>query len=150
MTVSVVLVRHMRVGMPSRLVAAQMALRAGLHDVMLMIVMPVIVTVGVLVFSRFVHVLMPMAFGQMQQDKRANACHNVGKFSPKPTASSVVANAPNAPGRGCHHHRENPDDSGAASLGAVQHQHHATQGEQCHREEQRTDQRRTCIQQCRR
>ena len=70
MTVSVVLVRHMRVGMPSRLMPVQMAVRPQRGDLMVMGVMPVIVAVSVLMFCRFVHVLMPMAFGQMQQDLR--------------------------------------------------------------------------------
>lgn len=57
-----------RVHVRDRLVAVAVRVFASWQRVVMMVVMPVIVTMGVLVFECLVRVLVLMALGQMQQD----------------------------------------------------------------------------------
>ena len=60
-------VRHMRMDMRHRIVSMPMAVCAGRHQVVRMLVVAVVVRVRMLVFERLMDVLMRVALGQMQE-----------------------------------------------------------------------------------
>jgi len=66
------LVGHVRVRMPHRLVAVQVAVRSSGHRIVTVGVVPVVVAVGMLVLEPFVLVLVSMALRQVQDDARGH------------------------------------------------------------------------------
>ena len=79
MGVLVVRVRHVRVTVAQGLMAVCMAVWPRRHGVVQVVVMPIVMGVGMLMFCRCMHVFMAMAFHQMQyhatQHKEATYGH---------------------------------------------------------------------------
>ena len=68
MGVLVVRVRHMRVAVAQGLMAVCMAVRPRRHGVVQVVVMPIVMVVGMLVFCGRMHVFVAMAFHQVQNN----------------------------------------------------------------------------------
>ena len=68
-------IRHMRVHMALRCVLVPVAVRAGGHVGMGVLVVAVVVCVGVFVVQGFVRVFMRVGFGQVQQHAQIGRAH---------------------------------------------------------------------------
>ena len=100
MPMRMVVIRHVRVRVPHRLVPMHVAV-SGHGRRMIVRVMQVVMAVGMLVLDRFMQMLMRMPLGQVKQDARQHqpgACHSqrLPLRSPRRKATTAPTNGAKA------------------------------------------------------